>query len=67
MPRIISDEKLNQFRLMMIDGEKTQHYTHYKIGNEIFKPVPMHNMEDYVAIESDVSHLGQTLEFVNLK
>ena len=62
--KIIKDEKLGQFRLMQVDGEIPSVYSCFLIDGKAFEPVNMHNMPQYIAIESVESHLNQDLQFV---
>ena len=62
---IIEDEQLGKYRLLTIDGEPPIRYSHYRINGVIYKPVPTHNLKpQYIAIEDDLSHIGQEIEFV---
>ena len=64
--RIIHDEQLGKYRLFKIDGQRPRGFTHYKIGEEVFKPVPVFDMPGYLAIESDASHEGEEIEFIKI-
>lgn len=63
--QIIQDDQLGKYRVFKIDGQRPRGYTHYKIGGEIFTPVPVFDMPGYLAIESNSSHIGQEIEFVS--
>lgn len=66
MNRVVEDVQVKKYHLIRVDGERPKLYNRVVIGGDMFEIVPTHNLDEYVAIETNVSHLGENVEFIML-
>ena len=65
MAKIMSDFSIGKYRVLMLDGEKPKTpYTKYLIDGEAYDIVPVYDATDCIAVESNVSLKGKSVEFV---
>lgn len=61
MIKILSVSSIYKFQIIEYDKEPNHHYTRIKLGDKIYKPLPVHNNyknpvdihQHHIAIESD--------------
>lgn len=64
MLKIVSDFSIGKYRVLKLDGEKpTKSYTKYRIDGKVYNIVPMYDAPNCIAIETDASLQGKTVEF----
>lgn len=64
MSVVISEFKIHKYVVLKLDKMPKTKYTKYRIGNIEFAPVPVYDMPSCIAIESNESFIGKTVEFV---
>ena len=64
MRKVIYEFSVNKYKLLKLDGElpKTK-YTCFLIDGKKYKPVPVYDAPNCIAVETEESFLGKTVEF----
>lgn len=64
MLKIVSDFSIGKYRVLKLDGEKpTKPHMKYRIDGKTYDIVPMYDAPNCVAVETDASLRGKTIEF----
>jgi hypothetical protein len=70
MSKIVNSFKVKKYSVLILEtnGIPNKSFRKLKIGNDIFKPVPIFDAKDCVAIESDTdkeTFIGKNIEFLD--
>lgn len=56
---------IHKYQVLVLDEMPTKTpYRKFRIKGNIYNPVPVYDLKNCIAIESDESFLGETVEFV---
>lgn len=64
MNKILSSFSIGKYRVLKLSAMPEKPYSHIKIGEEKFAPVPIYDMENCVAIVSNRDFTDSTIEFI---
>lgn len=64
MIKILNSFIIGKYRVFKLSTMPTKPYSHIKIGEDIFIPVPIFDMKNCVAIESTRNFNSTTIEFI---
>lgn len=64
MSKVVDEFRINQYTVLKLDKMPQVSYRKYRIGAEEFDPVPIHDLPQCIAIASDKSYLGKTVDFI---
>ncbi|MFR8034626.1 MAG: hypothetical protein ACLU6W_11535 [Lachnospiraceae bacterium] len=64
MSKVVEEFRIRQYAVLKLDKMPQVHYKKYRIGTEEFEPVPIYDLPQCIAITSDKSYLGETVEFI---
>lgn len=66
--KVISEFSLGQYKILALDGElPTQRYSKYVIDGKPFNIVPLYDLPNSIAIESNDCFIGKTVEFMHIE
>lgn len=57
--------KLGRYVVLVLDQIPNVSYNSFRINGKTYKPVPIYDTKNSIAIESDDSFLGHTVEFIS--
>ena len=64
MRKVISEFSLGKYKVLALDGElPTKGHRNYVIDGKLFSIVPLYDIPNSIAIESNDSFIGKTVEF----
>lgn len=66
MNEIISELKVSKYLCLQLDNIPTNSYNKFIIDGKLYDPVPIYDMPNCIAIESEESFVGKTVEFALL-
>lgn len=64
MSKVVDEFRIRQYAVLKLDKMPQVNYRKYRIGTEEFEPVPIYDLPQCIAITSDKSYLGKTVEFI---
>ena len=64
MSKIISNFIIDKYSVIKVDEIPTKPYNKIKIGNDFFKPVPIFDAKNCIAIESNKKFISENIEFI---
>lgn len=64
MNKILSSFSIGKYRVLKLSAMPEKPYSHIKIGEEKFAPVPIYDMENCVVIVSNRDFTDSTIEFI---
>jgi len=63
--KVIEDYQINQYRVLILDGPTSRKpYRRYRIDGKVYEMVRMTHAQCAIAVESEESFLGKTVEFI---
>lgn len=64
MSKVIDEFHINQYAVLKLDRMTEKLFRKYRIDDIEFEPVPIYDMPQCIAIQSDKSFIGATVEFI---
>ena len=64
MNKIIDNFIIDKYSIIKVDEIPNKPYNKLKIGNDFFKPVPIFDAKNCIAIESNKKFIGENIEFI---
>lgn len=65
MKKVLSDFSVGKYRILKLDGEiPKKKYTKFLIGGVEYKPVPIYDAVNCIAIESSDEFIGKQVDFI---
>lgn len=64
MSKIISNFIIDKYSVIKVDEIPAKPYNKIKIGNDFFKPVPIFDAKNCIAIESNKKFISENIEFI---
>ena len=62
---VVDEFHIHKYRVLVLDNlPMTILYYKFRIKGILYDPVPVYDLKNCIAIESDESFLGETVEFV---
>ena len=64
--KVISEFTVNKYKVLMLDEKQTNvTYNKYSINGKEYKPVSIYDAPNCIAIESNETFKGKTVEFID--
>jgi len=64
MRKVIYEFSVSKYKLLKLDGElPKKDYTYFVIDGKKYKPVPVYDAQNCIAVESTESFLGKEVSF----
>lgn len=63
--KIINEFHVNNYVVLILDSMPDRGFHHFVIKGKKFAPVPAYDGKNCVAVESNESFIGETIEFIN--
>ena len=64
MSKVLSSFSFGKYRVLKISTMPTNPYSHIRIDGKMYKPIPIYDMPQCVAIESYKDFTNQYIDFV---
>lgn len=64
MNKVLSSFSIGKYRVLKLSTMPTKPYSHIKINEKVFTPVPVYDMKNCVAIESNCNFTNSAIEFI---
>lgn len=64
MSKVIDEFRVKQYAVLRLDEMPQKTYRKYRIANIEFEPVPLYDMPQCIAIQSEADFTGKTVEFI---
>ena len=65
MNKVISEFGIGKYKVLHLDEKKPpKAYTQYEIDGKHFKAIPIYDAPNCIAVESDGSFKGKTVEYI---
>lgn len=65
MSKVVNEFHVNNYVVLILDNMPDRDYHHFVIRGKKFAPVPVYDGKNCVAVESNESFIGETIEFLN--
>ena len=64
MSKVIDEFHINKYAVLILDKMPQKVYTSFLISGTKYKPVPVYDARNCIAIESNESFVGKTIDFI---
>lgn len=64
MSKVIDEFRIRQYAVLELDEMPQKPYHKFRIGGTELEPVPMYDMPQCIAVQSEQSFIGETVEFI---
>ena len=65
MCKVIDEFHIHKYAVMILDKMPEHSYYYFIIDGKKYKPLPVYDAKNTIAVESDKSFIGKTVEFIN--
>ncbi len=65
MSKVISEFHIKNYTALILDEMPKKSYNTFLICGKKYKPVPVYDAHNCIAVESNESFIGETVEFIN--
>jgi len=64
MSKVIKEFHIKNYTALILDEIPKKSYHNFLIRNKLYKPVPVYDAKNCIAIESNESFIGETVDFI---
>lgn len=64
MSKVIDEFRINQYAVLKLDIMPEKEYKKFRISGQELEPVPIYDMPQCIAVQSEESFIGQIVEFI---
>ena len=65
MGTVINEFKVSNYVVLILDQIPNVRYSNFRINGKTYKPVPIYDAQNSIAIESNESFIGNEVEFIS--
>jgi hypothetical protein len=65
MSKVINEFHINKMTVLILDNIPNKPYSQYRIEGKNYKPIPVYDAKNCIAINENKNFIGQTVEFID--